>query len=394
MFAATANIQLKKQFRISSKTDMTDEQRIYYPELDSLRFLAFLAVFIHHAPVLPIPGYDGFWRHTWVGVDLFLCLSAFLFVHLLGAEWRQTGTIGVGHFYIRRGLRIWPVYFLYVAAVALVTLLSGSASPENLARLLSAASFTANIHDALAGYNNHFPVLLLLHLWTISYEEQFYLFIPWFLRLLFPKTRRTQLGILAGVCAVGLAARTLFLLLDIRFPAIYVLPVTHFESILLGLLIGLGLPPRLLERVPAWVLGLAGLTSFYAVARLPYYWENTPWLMLTYVLVGLGSAALLVMALRAPGSRGLGWMASKPLVYLGKISYGLYLYHYASIYCAKELLKLAGRALPLDTGISNALAFVLAMGLSVLLAALSYRFIESPFLRRKQRFAIIPSRAI
>lgn len=83
------------------------KSHLYFPELDSLRFLAFLAVFIHHAPFAGfIEGWETLHRYGWIGVDVFLCLSAFLFAKLLFAEHTQKGGINVRYFYLRRLLRI------------------------------------------------------------------------------------------------------------------------------------------------------------------------------------------------------------------------------------------------------------------------------------------------
>jgi peptidoglycan/LPS O-acetylase OafA/YrhL len=368
--------------------------KLYYPQLDGLRFLAFVAVFIHHAPNPPIPNYEAFRIHTWAGVDIFLCLSAFLFVHLLGAEWRQTGTIHVTNFYIRRGLRIWPVYFLYIAIVVVVTGLGQGFSDSSLQRILSSATFTANILDALSDYAYAYPMALLLHLWTISYEEQFYLFIPWFLRLIFRNTKKGQLMILGLVCGVGLAIRAGFIYLDIPFPAVYVLPITHFESVLLGLVIGLGLFQSLFNRIAWWAAGLLAGVSFYLVSLLPYYRENTVWLMFTYILVGLGSACLLLMALKSRDVPAMRWLSSKPLVYLGKISYGLYLYHYACLYLCKWLINTALKPFAIPAGPAAVLIFSLAFGMTILFASFSYRFVEKPFLRMKAKYTSVAARPI
>jgi peptidoglycan/LPS O-acetylase OafA/YrhL len=368
--------------------------KMYRPELDGLRFLAFLAVFIHHAPNLPLPNYEAFRLQTWAGVDVFLCLSAFLFVHLLGSEWRQSGTIQIKNFYIRRALRIWPVYFLYVALMALIIFLQLGPTSSAVARVLGSLTFTNNILDAISGYEFTGPVILLLHLWSISYEEQFYLAIPWFLRLMFSKSKQSQLTILAVIFAMGLAVRMGFIALNIPFPAVYVLPITHLEPVLLGLLIGLGVLQPVLKRLPWWATALAAAVCFWLVSLLPYYMENTYWLMLTYILVGLGSALCLLTALQANAVPALRWLSSKPMVYLGKISYGLYLYHFACLYFWRGAIEAMTASWGLDKGIMAIVTFVLALLMTYVIAALSYRFIEKPFLRLKEKYSTVSARPI
>ncbi|HNQ93994.1 MAG TPA: acyltransferase [Anaerolineales bacterium] len=89
--------------------------RFYLPELDGLRFIAFLLVFIHNAnPILKRTFLERFSEYSWFGVDLFFCLSGFLITKLLVMEHRQTGKINFRNFYIRRILKIWPLYFFYL----------------------------------------------------------------------------------------------------------------------------------------------------------------------------------------------------------------------------------------------------------------------------------------
>ena len=96
---------------------------LYYPELDSLRFFAFLLVLVHHAPYVKyIPLWKELSLYGWMGVDLFLALSAFLFARLLFVEHQEKGNINIGYFYLRRALRIWPLYFMFATVMLIVTI--------------------------------------------------------------------------------------------------------------------------------------------------------------------------------------------------------------------------------------------------------------------------------
>lgn len=105
-------------------------KRIYFPELDGLRFFAFLLVFVHHHILLKkVPIFSILHTEGWVGVDLFFALSAFLFTKLLIAEYNKTKTISFRKFYIRRIFRIWPIYFLFIGfSVALYLSFYGTIS--------------------------------------------------------------------------------------------------------------------------------------------------------------------------------------------------------------------------------------------------------------------------
>jgi peptidoglycan/LPS O-acetylase OafA/YrhL len=120
------------------------QPRFYFPELDGLRFIAFALVFIHHAPSLNNRVMGALHRFGWIGVDLFFALSAFLFVKILSKEFDKTGTITIGKFYIRRGLRIWPIYAIYCILMTGATYVADKPSLSPW-RALGLARF---VHDA------------------------------------------------------------------------------------------------------------------------------------------------------------------------------------------------------------------------------------------------------
>ena len=363
--------------------------KTYFPELDALRFFAFLLVFIHHTPVIiQHPFWLGLHEYGWMGVDLFLCLSAFLFTKLLYTEYQRTGTINIPYFYIRRTLRIWPLYFLFVIAMMYVGLFNKyNLGAESLYwRAAGMFTFTDNIFAAFTAKYNPFPYAL--HLWTIAYEEQFYAIIPWALRYLFKKTWRVKLLILTAVLALGFVLRAVVIGLHVPHPAIWVLPITHFEPILFGLLIGLGLFDSILNKIPWVLVGLMGIGTLAAVGGLPNVDVITWSLMLTYLLTGLGSALLLHTILRAGRSPSLRLLFNKPLAFLGKISYGLYVYHLLAKGIAAKILNPP----PTNYWLWVFAVFVLPLLLTIIMSAISYLLLEKPFLHMKDRFAIVSSR--
>ncbi|MFZ5911961.1 MAG: acyltransferase family protein [Chloroflexota bacterium] len=363
----------------------------YAPELDSLRFLAFLLVLIHHSQYYEaIPLWATVSKYGWMGVDLFLCLSAFLFARLLFVEYQEKGDIHVGYFYLRRGLRIWPLYWFFFGLMLTLSIGENGWNPYLLKRSAGMLTFTDNLFSMSLGYN--LALLYSAHLWTISYEEQFYLVIPWALRALYRMKKVTALSVLGALMLAGMLVRAAFIYFDVSHPAIWVFPFTHFESIFGGLMVGLGLFDEQLKKIPAWFLFLAGALALWGVTELPnvnvIQWE----LMLTYPLIGLGMALILASVMQG----GL-WPLSllfknKTLGYLGKISYGLYVYHLAGLDLAFEwtdtlvsperllVYPLAGTAL----GLAVTVAFSVA----------SYELLEKPFLRIKERFAFIQTRPV
>lgn len=358
----------------------------YFPELDSLRFIAFFLVLIHHAPYLTqIKLWDTLHNYGWVGVDIFLCLSAFLFSKLLLAEHQKTGDVKISYFYIRRILRIWPLYFFFTALILIISISEVGWSKEMSIRLIGLLTFTDNILTSFLGYN--LILLYVAHIWTISYEEQVYLVIPWLLRFFYRHKAITNWLILIGIALVFSAVRATLIYLNLAHPAIWVLPFTHFESVIGGLVIGLGLLDPILKKVNVWIQLALGIISLYIVTILPNIFLIQWKLMLTYPLVGAGVSLILSSVLQG----GLGplssWMKQPLPRYLGKISYGLYVYHIS-------ILGLLHKLIPKDDSLAYPIInLMLAFVITVLISTISYEFFEKPFQRIKSKFTVIESRS-
>jgi len=177
--------------------------RFYAPQLDSLRFLAFLLVLIHHSQYYEaIPLWVTISKYGWMGVDLFLCLSAFLFARLLYVEFQEKGDIHIGYFYLRRGLRIWPLYWFFFGLMLTLSIGQHGSNPYLWKRSLGMLTFTDNLVSMSLGYN--LALLYSAHLWTISYEEQFYLVIPWALRALYRLKKSAAFAILSALMLAGM----------------------------------------------------------------------------------------------------------------------------------------------------------------------------------------------
>jgi peptidoglycan/LPS O-acetylase OafA/YrhL len=365
--------------------------RLYYPELDTLRFLAFSLVLVHHSLFdATVPGWAVLHHYGWMGVDLFLCLSAFMFARLLFAEFQSTGTLNVGYFYVRRALRIWPLYFTFLAVMLVWSIQLFGWSSGMFTRSVGMLTFTDNLLAAALGYNTF--IVYSAHLWTISYEEQFYLAIPWALRILYRMTRGMTAGILGAVVLLTMVCRAAFIGAHAAHPAIWVLPFTHSESIFGGLAIGLGLFDDYLDAIPEWTLLAVGLVALWLVTRLPNV-EVIQWkLMLTYPLLGLGMSLVLLSVMR-----GTLWglsllLGNTVLRYLGKISYGLYVYHLAT---ERMSIEISDMLIPHARGRGYAgVVLVVRLMVTVGVAAVSYHILERPFLRLKERFTLVQSRPI
>ena len=285
----------------SVATDPT--QRLSYtPALDGIRAVAVLLVLGYHARVPITPG--GF-----IGVDLFFVLSGFLITRILHAEAMGTGTIAVGRFYLRRARRLYPALLLMLAVYLCF---AGTFWPGiNHARdaLLAALYLTNYSILVLAA-----PVILT-HTWSLAVEEQFYLLWPWLLRTL----RGARL---VQVLIVAYIAITLWRIGWTLQTGQYVSPYVRFDTRASGLIAGalIALVPVQLSR-PRLMLLLAALllAALNAVSR----WASLDFLIHGITIAEFGAALMIIAALQAPGL-----LAHPALAFIGKLSYGMYLWHY------------------------------------------------------------------
>lgn len=350
--------------------------RYYSPQIDALRFVAALMVIVHHAPL--IPGTGALKAIGWIGVDLFLCISAYLLTNLIRLELRRTGNLRIGFFFVRRALRIWPLYFGYAAVMCTAAVLFFD-QPVRAAGgwMLSHLSFSANILTALKGFS---PVPFTAHLWTISLEEQAYFVIPMLLLAVsraIPSRRRIIVATALILLAMTIARSGLWLA-GAAPDAIMVLPF-RADGIVYGVAAALVFEERQLpNKLLCWALAaVAGVTA--AVISLN---EETLGgaMLVVYSLVIGGCLAALLATVQSN-------FTFRPLVYLGKISYGIYIYHLLMIRVAERGLETAGITSPVAV-------LALSVGLTIAASAASYHLYEARFLRLKDRFAVVLSRPV
>ena len=381
--------------------------RFYLPELDVLRFFAVLGVFVYHAlPCNVTPCQSHLWPYSLLnagafGVDLFFTLSGYLITLLLLRERDETGDINLKTFYARRTLRIWPLYFFSIGLSFLLTRLPTSiTSAPMIGDVFSPMPLKTYFFMAIFLFNFNFhgsllmiPMPLTGLLWSISVEEQFYLFWPWFARY-FPRRRIIIIPIV--MVAIGWVVRaTLTFNLD---RLVWNYTFVHFDSIALGILIALlpTLNPGRALRLLLLTVGIASWVFAASYCGIPDE-DGTLKISMGYPAIALGSGAFLLATIGAKSLR-TKLAPVRFMVYLGKISYGIYVYDIIAISTAKLLVfrGILNAILPKagQPGTVHALYVLLAFALNVALAAASYRWLETPFLRLKQRFERIPSRAV
>ncbi|MCE9645087.1 MAG: acyltransferase [Chloroflexi bacterium] len=363
-------------------------QRFYYPELDGLRFFAFLLVFIHNAPYLESSRiWTALHEYGWIGVDLFFCLSAFLITKLLVLEHQQTQAINIRYFYIRRTLRIWPLYFFYLVFATLFIVQDQGWNNDILKHGAGLLTFTYNFAYLLLNEKIFF---VFVHLWTISYEEQFYFIIPLVLRSFMSKTKTVKLTALLLIYAIGVLIRGGFIYFHIEHPAIYMLPFTHFDAMICGIAMGAGVFDNIINKIHSGFLLTLGSLFMIGVFLLPNTYVTSWKLMLTYPLSGFG-AALIISAFIFKESKTSRILRNKMLVYFGKISYGLYIFHIISISIANEVFTRILGMLPSAISDYPALLVIFGFLLTLIFSVLSFHYLEKPFTNIKENYKAIPA---
>ena len=382
-----------KFFNFRTRSEVERPPVFYHPELDVLRFFAFLAVFMHHALPREAAAYLNaglsptvtHWLLTAkeagaYGVDLFFTLSSYLITELLLREYAKRGTFSISAFYVRRALRIWPLYFTFLAAT--VFIMPSIFPKENFGPtyIVSFALFFGNWVCA----TNGLPFSVASPLWSISVEEQFYFGWP-LLLLLFGVHRIKQLAV--ALLGVALATRIFLALYGVEHPGVWCNTLARLDPIALGAILAFtlrGHAPQI-KTVLRLLLAGVGVAGFWLVAR--YLSQDGPTSIATYAASALASLMLLVAFLRRD-ARFLQTRAFSWLIYLGRISYGLYVFHLFALALTAKLAFIPLLGVPVDFKGRLVLAFLL----TVTLATVSYIWLEQPFLKLKKRFTSLPEK--
>lgn len=386
-------------------------RKFYVPQLDGLRFFAILLVMLHHGPdparhFAPnsIAGRVLAWFHEWgwCGVDLFLALSAYLITTLLLVEHESSGRISLPKFYMRRILRIWPLYYFgatlgFVILPALGRLAPDWGSPEHAQtiadHMLAYYTLFGNYSCGIHGYPK---IWVLVHLWTVTLEEQFYILWPLLLKLAFHTRRRiVRWSVLPCLLALSIGLRCYYLT-NTKHPFVYTNTLTHLEPLVLGIALAFWRfrhPPGVERHLPIVKLGAAGALIYSVSLGAPILTQPTS-LLWQFPVLAAGFALILDSALALERNPVATFLSLPPLVWLGKLTYGLYVYHMAAGLLAYSALERIGRYVVIE---SLPWRFVILHGISigftVLAAALSFRFFESYFLRWKDKFSLVRSHA-
>ncbi len=371
---------------------MSNSKPIYFPGLNGLRALAALSVVIFHltrdfgqfnlSPYIFGTLADGSpkgFAMAGYGVTIFFSLSGFLITYLLLAEKKQQ-EINIKNFYFRRILRIWPLYYLYLAAVLVIIFYFGFRFDGGI--LLTYIFFAANVPFILENIPHVAEVTLpfLRHYWSLGVEEQYYLFWPWVVKKI--KTRLTFFVLAFIVLFVGL--KLFFHVFFMHSVAAAAFTVIRFDCMLIGSLgaifyfnrqpLFIKIFSSKLAQAIAWFVVVLLLLNIFHIASI-----------IDDEIVSAVTVTLIIGQITV--TNRLVNLDLKLCDFLGKISYGMYVLHPLVIFFSAMLLK----DLHLPGIIKYAAVYIFVTGITIVLAWLSYEYFEKRFLKIKMRFTTVAS---
>jgi peptidoglycan/LPS O-acetylase OafA/YrhL len=369
-----------------------NQKSIYFPSLNGFRFIAAFLVFIHHLEQNKEAYHFNNLMHISFfqvigefGVTMFFCLSGFLISYLLFKEIETTNQVNIKSFYIRRILRIWPLYFFVIAVSLLVAYFFKELSLDFF-YLKSALyiSFFSNIAFILYS-SGGFPS----QLWSVASEEQFYVIWPWLIR-------GNKHSFVKLVCFIVL----LFIFLRFLLSNSNEYNVTWHGINLLKLLSGY----LNYFRVDCMAVGaLFAYFLFIEHKLLDFFYKKFIQFFVLILLVfslvvklelGIFNHtyyAILVSVLIlniASNSKSVINLEVIFFNFMGNISYGFYVYHPLILY---SISKLVFNFVIIDTITEQLFYFVICFVLTTIISYISFKYFESPFLKFKHKFAIIKS---
>lgn len=362
-------------------------------QLDAMRAIAALAIIAYHYTLFPC---------GWIGVQFFFVLSGFLISGIVIKNKKASAEVKTGaffkDFYKRRALRLFPLYFGYIAILALFNFFAGK--PEAFDKEWPwLVTYSINFRWLFQDYTFH---MVYGHLWSLALEWQFYLIWPFFLWFV-PQKRITlilicllPLSMLVRIAGYSVNEHLPYLVgyngsATAKALAPYVLPFSHIDAFVFGALLCKVKVRNFLSKpqVIYTCMALVVITGLLLVAFIPSYslaamgWpSNLPmayqWVW-GYSLLNLTSAAIIAGIIEKGRARILALSRSSVLQYLGKISYGIYVYHPIVIF---GMLNVRDKA-PAFAG-KPMVELIIVTVISIVIAHLSYEYFEKRFLTKRK----------
>jgi peptidoglycan/LPS O-acetylase OafA/YrhL len=358
----------------------------YDPGIDVVRFIAFFLVFVHHFvyrggnSILENP--KMYWSNSYVesisffgseGVTMFFCLSGYLLSRILISEITATGKLSVRSFYMRRILRIWPLYLSFVTLFFFAAPLLGNQVIKN-SELPYLLSFSYNWHQLATQDSRGMAAIL----WSISIEEQIYLVLP-LLLLVFYRWSFAKLAML--LILLGIICRILFYMYDL---SLYRNTFSYMSTVGIGMLFAI-----YEGKIRLWFNQNKQLTKFLSISLIIVYiflfksfFSIGWWLIIAFDITAIVSILLLLIL--SGNNKVPTAFFHRIFAYFGRRTYGMYIFHWPilSIMVSREIFydDLDGISIR-----GLIFAFILVAAIS----SFSYRFFEKPFLRLRRNYQFI-----
>ncbi len=350
-----------------------DHNKLYLPGLNGIRAVAAITVLFGHmwapfgnwgvTPPWNIPWPDG-------PVTTFFVISGFLITYLLMNEIGKTNDVSIPKFYMRRILRIWPLYYTYLALALLATWLFHD-EINNAAWFYT--FFSGNISHAIG-----LGIIPLFHFWSLGVEEQYYLWYPWMVK--YSKKRVLSFVTILFVCwFVAKLAAYIFLGKGLTYR---ILGVTQFDCMMLG-----AMGAIMYYRKTEWFCKLCSnrfvaIVSWGLFFTSGLYADFIPSPVRNEFIAFISLLVIMAGLLRKP------ILENRVMNYLGQISYGIYVIHPLLLYVLTRLIRPTDY---LSNDVASVVIFITMTILTIVLACLSYKFFEMPFLRLKSKFSVVQS---
>jgi peptidoglycan/LPS O-acetylase OafA/YrhL len=375
---------------------MAKSSREYFPSLEGIRGYAFLLIFlIHYTEVYKRPSNLALYplfllqNTAWFLVPIFFVLSGFLITRILLNTREREGYFRV--FYLRRTVRIFPLYYLTVLPIGIFALLRHwPLKPAHLLYLVYLQNFSHIAWD----FNRYVPAhVTMVHLWSLAVEEQFYLVWPIIIWLI--PTEKLLLRVSYGIIAFCFILRLAWPLMHLPYDGTYVYTATRVDAIILGAVLAVYHKraihwDRLAKLSRILIPAVWGTLIVLTILRGNGLTTDYLGVAFSIPAMNLIGACFVILALQ-PASIVSRVCSGDLICRIGRLSYALYLFH--ALYSHTFTKVFAGkldRYLP--HYLSEALMISAAFAFTMLLAVLAYRFIELPAMRWKDKFVYGPRR--
>lgn len=344
--------------------------------LDGLRGIAVILVIGLH--------YGSLWRGRegaghlpggFVGVDVFFVLSGFLITSLLLSENATAGRVNLRNFYARRALRLLPALYVVLLAHAIFTIGIGESVKAEIKQVLFVVAYVSNF--AQVYWDRSMISSGIGNTWSLAIEEQFYLVWPALLLfgvLRYAKTRQSVLLIVGGGAVVSAVIRLVVWNWGDGYPAAYMRPDCRADGLLLGALCAFLWRWQIVPR--RWLNVASTLCALFLLG-FAFVVKNSDWVFDYGFFLVSAATAVIVLALAENASSLRRVYEWAPLRLVGRVSYGLYLWHVLALRITIHFLHPGNRVV----------STLLGLALTAAAVALSYTLVEQPFLRLKARVA-------